>query len=201
MKIEVIPKDSRYIPLTQQKWCCSVTCIQMIMLRHKIPLVPSELIGHHMGLIVPKGDTKLFWNVQTGDEPKAGYGTQGGKSQYGPNAFFKKMGIPLKMTWSLISKFKTIEQFKAYLSKIDGENRDVLVCFDHGILFGGKYHGGHICVLDQVFLEKGEARIIDPDYFAPKWRMVKIDILFDAMKFHGKEKSGGFWELTPILRN
>lgn len=46
MRNNFVPEDSKYIPFTQQKWLCTPTCIQMVMLRHNIPLVPAELIGN-----------------------------------------------------------------------------------------------------------------------------------------------------------
>ncbi len=142
---------------------------------------------------------KYFWNARTGERPPAGYGTQAGKKEYAPNAVFKKLNIPLKMTWSLINKFKNIDDFKNYLSKVEANDDDVLVCYDWGKLFGkDDYQGGHVCVLDRVYLDKNEVRIIDPEYDVPKWRVVNIDKLYEAMKFHGKEKSGGFWELHYI---
>ena len=180
------PKDSKYIPLTQQKWLCTP------------PLVPAELIGNMMGLIVPEEGVKLFWNTRTGSKPPAGWGTQAGKPQYGPNAVFKKLGVPLKMRWSLINKFKNKEQFYLYLGDIENKDVDVLVCYDWGTLFDKDHHGGHLCVLDKVDMNNNEVRIIDPEYDAPKWRTVNIDKLYDAMKFHGKDKSGGFWELIKI---
>lgn len=38
--------------------------------------------------------------------------------------------------------------------------------------------------------------MIDPSPDQPKWNTVKIDKMYEAMKFHGKEKSGGFWEIA-----
>jgi hypothetical protein len=103
------------------------------------------------------------------------------------------------MSWSLINKFKTIENFKKYLSNIETNNSDVLVCYDWGKLFDRpNYQGGHVCVLDTVNLNTNEVRIIDPDYDAPKWRVTSIDKLYEAMKFHGADKSGGFWELEYV---
>jgi hypothetical protein len=55
---EIVPSDSRYVPLTQQKWCCVPTCIQMVMIKQGIPLQPAELIGYELGLIVPEGGDK-----------------------------------------------------------------------------------------------------------------------------------------------
>jgi hypothetical protein len=196
MRNKFVPNNSKYVPLTQQKWLCTATCIQMVMLRHNIPLVPAELIANLMGLIVPEEGRNYFWNARTGEKPPAGWGTQASKPQYGPNFVFKKLGIPLKMDWALINKFKNKEQFYQYLEELANREVDILVCYDWGTLFDKDHHGGHLCVLDKVDLKNKEVRIIDPEYDAPKWRVVKIDKLFEAMKYHGKEKSGGFWELT-----
>lgn len=193
----VVPKDSRYTPLTQQKWCCVPTCIQMVMLKHKIPLQPAELIGYHMGLVVPKNDKKYFYNVRTGPKPPAGYGTQAGK-QYNPNAVFKKLKIPLKMSWQLINKFSDLDQFRKYLGKVESSGKDTLICYDWYALFlsGVKQRNGHVCVLDKVYLDKNIVRIIDPDWEAPRWREIKITALYKAMQIHGVGNCAGFWEIT-----
>lgn len=202
MKIDVIPQDSRYVPLTQQKRCCVPTCIQIVMLRHKIPLIPVELIGYKMGLIVPTEETKYFWNARTGPRPPAGYGTQAGKLQYGPNTVFKKLKIPLKMSWSLINKFKTINSFRRYLSIVESSNKDFLICYDWSTLFNSKEkeHWGHVCVLDRVFLKTDTVRIIDPASNAPKWRTIHIPDLYKAMTFHSSKNGGGFWEISQIVQ-
>ena len=96
--IEIIPKDSRYVPLTQQNWCCVPTCIQMIMLKHEVPLLAAEFLGYHLGLIVPEQELKYFWNARTGKRPSSGWGTQIGNQKYEPNLVFEKLNIPLKMS-------------------------------------------------------------------------------------------------------
>lgn len=198
--MNVVPEDSRYVPLTQQRWCCVPTCFQMVMLRHKLPLVPAELIGYHMGLVVPPDGEDFFWNPRASKErPPAGYGTQANKPEYGPNAVFKKLNIPLKLTWSLINKFSNIDEFKKYLEVVETNDIDVLACFDWGTLFDhSDFHNGHVCVVDRIYIEKNEVRIIDPEWNVPKWRVVSIDKLFESMKFHGQDKSGGFWEVNKI---
>ncbi len=193
--MEIIPKDTRYVPLTQQKWCCVSTCIQMVMLKHNIPLVSAELMAYYFGLLVPKKDVEYFWNAKTGPKPLAGYGTQLNEDT-AANKLFRKMRIPLKMKWHLIDRFEDIGQFNSYLKEAKRKDKDILVCYDWGTLFNKTYHGGHVCVLDKIYLNKNEVRIIDPEYKAPKWRVVKINKLFQAMKYHGKDKSAGFWELT-----
>ncbi len=193
---KVIPA-SRYVPLTQQRWCCVPTCIQIVMLRHKIPLLSAELIGSKLGLIVPGEDKKYFWNARTGEKPPAGYGTQAGKPLFSPNRALKSLGIPLNMTWTLIGKLEDYDSFIEYLSKID-YTKDYLVCYDWGTLFDQEYEGGHVCVLDTIDLQNESITIIDPDYNAPKWREVSTRKMHAAMLKHGKSKSGGFWEINLL---
>ena len=93
---EIVPKNSRYMPFTQQAACCVPTCFQMIMYKHGIPLKPSEEIGYHLGLVVHPDRKKLFYNVRTSSEkPPAGYGTRIYDPEFEPNNAFRKLGIPL----------------------------------------------------------------------------------------------------------
>lgn len=63
---------SRYIPFTQQEYCCVPACIQMVMYKNSIPLVSQEDIGNALGLTVPEEDAYLFKSPQTGEKPRAG---------------------------------------------------------------------------------------------------------------------------------
>lgn len=139
-----------------------------------------------------------FGMLELAQDPLQGYGTQVRKPQYGPNAVFKKLKIPFKMSWSLINKFKTIGEFRKYLSGVEESRKDVLVCYDWPTLFNSKEkeHWGHVCVLDRVFMDSDKVRIVDPDVNAPKWRTISIPDLYKAMVFHGNKKSRGFWEIT-----
>lgn len=192
---EIIPKDSRYIPLTQQRYCCVPTCIQIIMLKYNIPLIPAELLGYHLGLIVPKDDLHNFWNGRKGRKPKAGYGTQIGEKQYSPNKAFAKLKLPLRMKFNLIDKFKSVEDFTRHLKELEINDKDALLCFDWGVAVGNEFHEGHVCILDRVFLDKNVVRLIDPDKGA-KWKEFSIQKMYDAMNYHGKEKMAGVWELN-----
>jgi|GEM_PF-597253 len=197
---DVVPLDSRYTPLTQQKYCCVPTCIQMIMLRRGIPLVPAELIGSELGLVVPEDARGYFWNARTDPRPSAGYGTQIGEPEYSPNAAFGRLNIPLEMSLALISKFRAIDDFREHLSRVEADDGDFLVCFDWPTLFDSinKEHWGHVCVLDRVFVQKDEVRIIDPDINAPKWRVINVEELYRAMLAHGEKNMGGFWEIRAL---
>ena len=153
---QVIPNDSRYIPLTQQKWCCVPTCIQIVMLRQSIPLVPSELIGHYMGLVVPDDARKYFWEARTGTKPPAGFGTQVSNPKYNPNAVFRNLKIPLKMNWSLINKFKNKNEFKEYLREI----RAMAIDMETATIFSVGFHneipvGALLLVSDQPMIPEG----------------------------------------------
>ena len=200
MKDEVVPNDSRYIPLTQQEWLCVPTCIQMIMLRNNIPLLPAELIVSRMRLIIPEKDKHLFWNknIQIGRKPKAGYGTQlsihEGVSFI--NNLLEELKIPLKMKKRLIDQFKNINQFNNYLKNLSFNDLDIIVCLDSGIINYNKIKGGHVCILDKVDVNKNEVRLINPSFRRPKWQIIKMEKLFQAMKVHGEKNGAGFWEFS-----
>ena len=192
---EIIPKDSRYIPLVQQKYCCSPTSMLMVMLRHGIPLVPQEVLGYYLGLIVPPPDKKFFWNVRTGKSPSAGYGTQ--IKKFDPNKAFKKLNIPLQFNFHPISKFSA-SSFVKFMAQGVKQDKDLLVCFNHAFLNQEKGQVGHVCVLDRIYPNRGLIRLIDPQQSQPKWRIVKIQELHKATVNHGDSNMAGFWELKKI---
>jgi len=197
----IIPQNSKYVPLTQQKWCCVPTCIQMVMLRRNLPLISAELIGHHLGLVVPKEALKYFWNAKTGPRPPAGYGTQIGNPQFDPNIAYQKLNLPLRLNLKLIDQFKSKADFRQYLNNLDQDKKDYLVCFDWPTLFDPDEidRWGHVCVLDKVDLNKDQIRIIDPSANSTKWLYVDISKMYEAMKEHAKRaKSSGFWEFEVI---
>ena len=194
----VIPKDTRYVPLTQQPYCCVPTCIQIIMLRHSIPLQSAELMAHHMAIVVAPEKKKLFWNLPSMKKcPVSGYGTKLSENLTA-NPMFKKLKIPLRMNFNLIDSFNGKDELMKYLSKRVKTNKDTIICYDYGTLFNTGRHSGHVCVLDRVDTSKGEVRFIDPESNVPKWRTVKVSKLYKAMKNHGGAYMAGCWEVTKI---
>lgn len=193
----IIPVDTRYLPFAQQKSCCVPASLSIIMYKLGIPLVPQELLGYYLGLIVDKENKHLFWHPRTGKRPKTGYGSRIGLKQYEPNTAFKKLGIPLKMTIRLVSEFKNKKDFIAFI--VDGvkKNKDILACFHHGVLGKSDSASGHVCVIDRIFVAKNKIRLIDSSVNQPKWREVSIDRLMKAMEQH-PGKQGGFWLLDRI---
>lgn len=193
---EIVPKDSRYVPMTQQPSCCVPTCIAMIMYKLGIPLIPQEELGYHLGLIVRDENKYLFWNPRTGERPPTGYGTQIYKKEFSINKAFKNLNIPLEMSFHSIDEFSTDDEISQFISKRIHDRADMLVCFDHNQLNGDGIDGGHVCVIDQIFPEDGIIRLIDPQKDQPKWREIEIKRLIVAMQKHGSKHMGGIWEFV-----
>jgi len=193
-----VPTDSRYIPLTQQKSCCVPTCIQMVMLRHDISLMPAEELGYYLGLIVHPDKADLFYNVRTSKKkPPAGYGTRIYDPRFRPNKVFKKLHLPMSLTIKPISKFNSPREVQEYLKTAESNDKDILLCFNHGALINDPSKDrGHVCVFDRLI--RNNIRIIDPSPDQPKWRSVSVNKMFRAMRKHGEKRSGGFWELSII---
>jgi len=193
----IVPKDSRYIPLTQQKSCCVPTSISIIMYKLKIPLIPQELLGYHLGLILDKKYKYLFCNVRTGKRPKAGYGTQTNKKQYEINSIFKKLKIPLNVTTYRINDFKNKNELISYIAGRIKKDKDIMVLLRSGILNNDDTMNGHACVIDQIYPKKNIIRLIDPLSDQAKWREFKIDKFIKAVKSH-PTGDGRFLEFRKI---
>ena len=195
---DIVPKDTRYVPLTQQRYCCVPTSIQMVMLRHKMPLLPAELIAHHLEVIVAPDKKKLFWNLPSKkNRPKAGWGTCVKESKT-IDTMFKELKIPLKADFRLIDSFASAEELGDYLYTKMKSDGDVLVCYDYQLLFNSENSSGHVCVCDRIERKKAEVRFIDREWDVPKWRTVKLKKLFKAMQIHTSENMAGCWELVKI---
>ncbi|HEV7424612.1 MAG TPA: hypothetical protein VGO21_05530, partial [Candidatus Paceibacterota bacterium] len=143
---EVIPKDTRYIPFTQQQFCCVPTSISMVMYKLGIPLVSQELLGYHLGLIVDKKDKTLFWNVKTGKKPGSGFGTRNGRKEYDTNLAFRKLKIPLKMNIHFIHSFKNKKELVTFISRKIKEDKNLISLLRSGILNNNDKTNGHACV-------------------------------------------------------
>lgn len=198
MKKQITPSDTRYIPFTQQEYCCVPTCIQMVMYRHSVPLIPAEKIGYELGLIVPPDREHLFYNVRTSKKrPPSGYGTRIYVPKYEPSAAFKRLKIPLKFEINPITQFKFPNELRKTLKEIEDRDLDVLVCFHYGTLANDSEKDyGHVCVFDRIYDQN--IRIIDPSPKHPKWRNVKTEKMFKAMIAHGEKRSAGLWILELI---
>ncbi|MEK9135401.1 MAG: hypothetical protein AAB451_03885 [Patescibacteria group bacterium] len=181
----------KYIPITEQPYCCVPACIQMLLLRRKLPLKSQEEIGHDLGLIVPQKYRALFRKVRTGKKPKSGWGTQTGKWIYSVNNFFKKSKINLKEEFFFLTKPKEIKEFlKENLAK-----KDIIACFNYQRLYNKAGDAtGHVSIIESI--EENYLTLIDPVYDVPKYRRVSLKKLAEAIQLHGKEKRAGFWVIS-----
>lgn len=203
--MDIVPKNSRYVPFSQQPYCCVPTSIQMVMYRYGIPLIPAEELGYYLGLTVPKDAAKFFWHMKTGKRrpsnlrPIAGYGTRIYEGKYDPNKVFKKLNIPLTMKLKPLKSFKNFTEFKKYLSRLSQQDFDVLMCFHHGTLANDPTRdNGHVVVLDRIYPAKEKIRFVDPTRHGPKWQIVTMRKMYEAMKMHPNRKVAGFWELYLV---
>ena len=183
----------RYMPFTQQPYCCVPACFQMVMYKRGIPLIPQEEMAYALGLTVPEKEAYLFAKVRTGKKPSAGWGTQINLPEYEVNRVFPQLDIPLSMVRLSTKDFETPAQLAELLEKVQAQDGDALLCFDYGKLWGLEFTGGHVCVFNSI--DKNVVTIIDPERNVPKIRTVSIDKLFKAMDFHGEHNSTGVWEI------
>lgn len=186
--------ELRYIPFTQQAYCCVPACFQMIMYKHAIPLLAQEEIAYELGLTVPDKDAHLFAKVRTGKKPPAGWGTQINKPEFSVNKVFAALGIPISMERLSTKDFKSPNELGRLLHRIQSRDGDALLCFDYGKLWGLDYKGGHVCVFNSV--NGAEVTIVDPERNVPKLRTTTLDRLHEAMDFHGDHNSTGVWSLN-----
>jgi hypothetical protein len=167
------------------------------MYRHGIPLRSAEEIGYHLGLVVPPDRSNLFRNVKTAvDAPAAGYGIQIHLAEYEPNAAFDRMGIPSSFSVEPIKNVPSAKELLQRLCAHEKDDHDVLVAFNLGALLGESDfdEAHHACVFDRIV--DGRIRLIDPSFYAPKWRVFDAEQLFLAMQKHVSSDWGGIWLLT-----
>lgn len=193
----IVPKDTRYIPFTQQRSCCVPTSISIVMYKLGIPLIPIELLGYYLGLILDKKDKNLFWNARTGKRPGVGYGTQINKKQYEINSVFKKLKIPLKAVSYPIGSFRSKKELISFISSSIKKDNNLIVFLSNDILNGSKNNNGHACVIDKIYPFKDVIRLIDPSAQQAKWREFKINKFIKAVEMH-PTGSGKIMELKKI---
>ncbi|MBM3257493.1 MAG: hypothetical protein FJY98_04215 [Candidatus Liptonbacteria bacterium] len=160
------------------------TSISMVMYRLGIPLMPQELLGHHLGLIIDAKHKRLFWNVRTGKRPKAGYGTQIDTEPHEINAVFRKLKIPITVSTHPITEFRTKADLVAFISDALYEDTDLIVILASDALNGTRKRNGHACVVDRIYPPRNIIRLVDPSAVQPKWREISINTFIRAVKLH-----------------
>jgi len=185
--------QSRYVPLTQQRYCCVPTSLLMVMYRHGLPLLPQDELGYALGLTVPEEDVSLFSKARTGMKPLSGWGTQIQNPKFEINKVLASLDIPLQV--DVRKDIKSIAELRKMLETIAKKDGDALLCFDYGMLWNEDRRGGHVAVFDH--LEGGDVWIVDPLPNVPKLRRASLTQLFRAIDFHGPQNSCGVWVASP----
>lgn len=185
-----IPKNFRYVPMIQQKGCCVAACISMIMLKHRIPLVPQELLFDKLGIstLPHPAIKKVFWNPIKPECWCAGKQSEEKRI----NKALGDLNIPLSMR---IISLNQLADPRSYLKKIENRDWDVLAAFNYSMLYEkrpGDYN--HVSVIDRVDLKRNEVRLVDPIQTEESsvWRVVRIEQLLRAIKCYNY--FGGFWK-------
>jgi len=182
---------SRYIPFTQQPYCCVPACIQMVLYKNDLPLKSQEEIGNALGLRVRPESAHLFENVST-QEPKTGiWGTQIGNQRYEINDAFKNLGIPLAVTIQHIKDIKSADELEKMLYEVEQTGGDALVCYKYGVLWNTDSNSGHVSVFDRII--DGKIRLVDPEQQVPKLRLNDAGRLYEAMVEHKAAAVPGVW--------
>jgi hypothetical protein len=186
------PADTRYVPFVQQLYCCVPTCVQIVLYKNKLALIPQEEIGTQLGLVVPEEVKDLFYGVETAKQPPigSGFGTRIQIPKFSMSQLIKKQKWPFTFDTLLASVFKDVHEFVAKLHELVQNDNDVLVCFQND------HDAGHVCVIDKVSTD--EVRLIDPSQNFPKWRNISSQELFDRVQVHGDTNYGGIWVFTKL---
>ncbi len=185
-------KTRKYIPFTQQRYCCVPTCLTMVMYRHDIPLMPVEDLAYALGLTVPEEDVWLFDKARTGERPSAGWGTRINEPEFEINKVLGELSIPFHV--DVDTDVSSVEALRKKLQAVQDADGDTLLCFDYGKLWDEDVKGGHVCVFHG--LDGEDVWMIDPERNVPKKRKVSLQKLFEAMYYHGPQNSCGLWVIT-----
>lgn len=183
------PEDTRYIPLTQQPYCCVPTSIQMVLYKNGLPLLSQEEIGLDLGLTVSAQEADLFYDVPAYDEPivSSGFGTRIQDPDYGLEKLIQKREWPFELSLFLASSLQSREAFIELLTDAEAHDNDVLLCHQNDRGYG------HVVVFDRL-TDEG-VRIVDPSPSHAKWRTIEVDDMYDRIVRHGDNNYGGAWVL------
>jgi len=163
----------------------------MIFNRHGFKGYSQNNIGFELGLTIhptASGRLRLPKAVISETPPRAGYGTRINEERYSLNSFFRKRRIPLLSNYMPLESLEDPINFAA---KMLEEQKDVMVLYDIGIVKVRDKHNGHASLIEKV--EAEDVVLVDPAKKGGKRRLVKKDVLLEAIKYHGTEKGAGFY--------
>lgn len=180
----------RYLPLTQQRFCCVPACVQMILYRRGLKIFSQDEIGYCLGLTVPEEYLKILPMARVGNKPSAGWGTQVGRKEYSINNFFRKYNLPLRENYYSVSKIKEI---KSWIKCVINRGDDIIVCFEYGKLYKGGSQG-HVSIIESI--SEDCVVLVEPGTKGSKYRKINLKKLINSMKSHGTKNRGGFWVIS-----
>jgi len=175
-KITIKPE---YTPLTQQKLCCVPCAIQWVLLRKNLKLIHQEIIGKHLGLIVPRKYKHLFVeNIKTSTrKPKGGWGTTK-DSEKDINEFLNKYKIPLSVKEVPYSKIKNAADL---IVKNLKKGNDVLA-ITWTTPLNEKKKFGHALLISAIELGKNPKVLLgDPDFKEKKFYWASLKKVIEGM--------------------
>lgn len=194
------PSDSRYVPFNNPPSCCVPACVQMVMYRRGIPLLPAEEIGYHLGLAVTPDQERFFWRPRVADDNPRGWAVRFDLPEYEPNTAFARMGIPLRLTVEPVAGFASAQALLARLCAIEADDEDAILAWNVGVLLEDAddefRDWAHATVFDRVI--DGRVRIIDPGWNAPKWSSFTAERMLAALQRHARRAPdwAGIWLLS-----
>jgi hypothetical protein len=188
--------NSRYIPITQQPYCCVAACIQMVLYRKNIPLVPQELIVYHLGLAVPEKDEHLFEKTHVREKGRKGWGVQLSWEKYSLDACFQALSIPLRARFYMSSDIPSIADLQETLTALAAEGCDVFLCFAYEELWGVAGEASHVCVFDKIIGDT--VWMIDPEQEVLKFRKTTVSKLYAALRKNGTDAFHGLFLLEDV---
>lgn len=186
----------KYTPITQEPYCCLAACLQMVLLRHSLPLIDQKTLAVMMGLTVPEKDKKLFPKAKAAKGPP--FGTIIKTDSMMPQAVFRKLGIPLSVELRLENEFDDNSAIREYIIGQLEANHDVIVNLDTRTLNKTKESFGHSLLVELYDASDDKARLIDPSADQPRQRSISIAILAFAIRQYGAKNWGGFWEVKRV---
>lgn len=197
---KIVPDKTRYVPLQQQPYSCCATCIQMVCIRRGLPLLPAELIGWHLGLVIPPEDAHFFYNPRISEKPPPkGYGTQVGIEGQGidTDLAFQNLGLPLKLEIMEYRNFdKTEDIWSAIEANLAADN-DVIMSVLWGDVVNTReiqepYDPDSLHIILVDYIDDDYIRFVDPAR-GPKWRLFHKDYISRSMEKNKERASSGIW--------
>lgn len=181
----------RYLPITQQPYCCVPAAMQMVLLRRSLPLLTQEEIGNAFDLTVPVNQLHLLPHAATGELPPGGWGTQIPPGSRMVNEFLRRHHYPLREQYHALADVPV--DVLGWIDRQLQDDVDILVCFDYQDLFSYEDPVGHVAVVDSI--DEDMIVLIDPWWGAPKVRPVTAPRLARAIESLGPRRRAGFWVL------